>query len=107
MFPYIFAVPVVSVVRGGSGATDSFVVVGTGLVATVTAIVNYFSGQLRLPSRAGLLVAAGAAVFAPLAPMTVAVQTLATLTIVALLYIEVKYDSGSETGQPEQAAVDD
>ncbi|EMA22099.1 MULTISPECIES: hypothetical protein [Haloarcula] len=45
--------------------------------------------------------------FAPLAPMTVAVQTLATLTIVALLYIEVKYDSGSETGQPEQAAVDD
>ena len=107
VLPYIFVVNDSLLFWSVPATPITFVVVGTGLVAAVTAIVNYFSGRLRLPSRAGLLVAAGAAMFAPLAPIPVAVQTLATLTIVALLYIEVKYDSGSETGQPEQAAVDD
>ena len=107
VLPYVFVVNDSLLFWSVPATPITFVVVGIGLVAVVTAIVNYFSGQLRIPSRAGLLVAAGAAMFAPLVPMTVAVQTVATLTILALLYIEVKYDSGPETGQPEQAAVDD
>ncbi|EMA23465.1 TRAP transporter permease [Haloarcula argentinensis] len=107
VLPYVFVVNDSLLFWSAPATPITFVVVGVALVATVTAIVNYFSGQLRLPNRAGLLVAAGAAMFAPLVPMTVAVQAVATLTILALLYIEVKYGSESETGQPEQAAVDD
>ncbi len=107
VLPYVFVVNDSLLFWSVPATPITFVVVGIGLVAVVTAIVNYFSGQLRIPSRAGLLVAAGAAMFAPLVPMTVAVQTVATLTIFALLYMEMRYDSGSETGQSEQASVDD
>jgi hypothetical protein len=59
-----------------------------------------------IPSRAGLLVAAAAAVFAPLLPMTIAVQTTATLATLALLLLELKYIPGGGAGQPEQAPDD-
>jgi hypothetical protein len=77
------------------------------MVGLATALVNYLSGPLRIPSRVGLLFAATAAVFAPLAPMTSVVQIAAVLTTIALLVLEAKYVPGGGSGQPEGASVDD
>ena len=107
VLPYIFVVNDSLLFWSVPETPLTFVVVGVGLIGLATSLVNYLSGPLRLPSRAGLLAAAAAAVFAPLFPMTAAVQAVATLAVLALLLLEAKYVPGGGAGQPEQASVDD
>jgi len=107
VLPYIFVVNDSLLFWSAPTTPFTFVVVSVGLVGLATALVNYLSGPLRIPSRAGLLVAAAAAVFAPLLPMTGAVQTVATLTILGLLLFELKYVPEGGAGHPEQTSVDD
>jgi len=107
VLPYIFVVNDSLLFWSFPTTPVAFVVVGVGLVGLATALVNYLSGPLRIPSRAGLLLAAAAAVFAPLVPMTSVVQVGATVAIVALLLLEVKYVPAGRSGQPEGASVDD
>jgi TRAP-type uncharacterized transport system fused permease subunit len=107
VLPYIFVVNDSLLFWSFPTTPVAFVVVGVGLVGLATALVNYLSGPLRIPSRAGLLLAAAAAVFAPLVPMTSVVQVGATVAIVALLLLEVKHVPAGRSGQPEGASVDD
>jgi len=107
VLPYIFVVNDSLLFWSAPTTPLTFVVIGVGLVGLATALVNYLSGPLRIPSRAGLLVAAAAAVFAPLLPMTGAVQTVATLAILGLLLFELKYVPEGDAGHPEQTSVDD
>jgi len=106
VLPYIFVVNDSLLFWSVQTTPLTFVVVGVGLIGLTTSLVNYLSGSLRISSRAGLLVAAAAAVFAPLLPMTIAVQTTATLATLALLLLELKYIPGGGAGQPEQAPDD-
>ena len=107
VLPYIFVVNDSLLFWSFPTTPIAFVVVATGMVGLATALVNYLSGPLRIPSRVGLLFAATAAVFAPLAPMTSVVQIAAVLTTIALLVLEAKYVPGGGSGQPEGASVDD